>query len=129
SLHCMWLPAIGGLFVGRGGIVDPRVLGLGYDTIHELLRGEIIGPALLGSLIGKALVWSFALGSGTSGGVLAPLLMIGGALGAAFGKFIPIGYSGLWALIGMAAMMGGTMGSRVTAMSFALDFDSDLKVL
>ena len=128
-LHWMWWPAIGGLFVGIGGIVEPRVLGVGYDTIHELLRGEIIGPALLGILIGKSLVWSFALGSGTSGGVLAPLLMIGGALGAAFAKFIPFGDSGLWALIGMAAMMGGTMRSPLTAMIFALELTQDLNLL
>src|SRR5499433_2553799 len=128
-LHWMWWPAIGGLFVGIGGIVEPRVLGIGYDTIHELLRGEIIGPALLGILIGKSLVWSFALGSGTSGGVLAPLLMIGGALGAAFAKFIPFGDSGLWALIGMAAMMGGTMRSPLTAMIFALELTQDLNLL
>ena len=82
-IHWMWWPAIGGLFVGIGGIIEPSVLGVGYDTIHELLRGEIVGPALLGILIGKSLVWSIALGSGTSGGVLAPLLMMGGALGAA----------------------------------------------
>ncbi len=93
-IHWMWWPAIGGLFVGIGGIVEPRVLGVGYDTIHELLRGEIVGPALLGILIAKSLVWSFALGSGTSGGVLAPLLMMGGALGAASARWIPLGDSG-----------------------------------
>src|SRR6185436_3911065 len=74
-IHWMWWPAIGGLFVGVGGLIEPSVLGVGYDKIHELLRGEMIGPALFGLLIGKALVWSIALGSGTSGGVLAPLLM------------------------------------------------------
>src|SRR6266545_1521692 len=81
-VHWMWWPAIGGLFVGIGGLIDPRVLGVGYDTIHSLLRGEIIGAGLAGLLIGKSLIWSIALGSGTSGGVLAPLLMMGGALGA-----------------------------------------------
>src|SRR5262249_4301532 len=129
SLHCMWLPAIGGLFVGIGGIVEPRVLGVGYDTIHELLQGQVFGPALLGILIGKSLVWSFALGSGTSGGVLAPLLMIGGALGAALARFIPLGDSGTWALIGMAAMMAGTMRSPLTSMIFALELTQDLNLL
>ena len=128
-IHWMWWPAIGGLFVGIGGIVEPRVLGVGYDTIHELLRGEIVGPALLGILIAKALVWSFALGSGTSGGVLAPLLMMGGALGAASARWIPLGDSGMWALIGMAAMMGGTMRSPLTAMIFALELTQDLNLL
>jgi len=128
-IHWMWWPAIGGLFVGIGGIVEPRVLGVGYDTIHELLRGEIVGPALLGILIAKSLVWSFALGSGTSGGVLAPLLMMGGALGAASARWIPLGDSGMWALIGMAAMMGGTMRSPLTAMIFALELTQDLNLL
>jgi H+/Cl- antiporter ClcA len=128
-IHWMWWPAIGGLCVGIAGVVDPNVLGVGYDTIHELLRGNILGAALLGLLIGKALVWAIALGSGTSGGVLAPLLMIGGALGAAVARFIPLGDRGLWALIGMAAMMGGTMRSPLTAMIFALELTQDLNLL
>ena len=128
-IHWMWWPAIGGLCVGIGGLIEPHVLGVGYDTIHELLRGRIVGGALLGILIGKAVVWSLALGSGTSGGVLAPLLMIGGALGAVLARFIPIGDTGLWALIGMAAMMGGTMRAPLTAIIFALEVTQDLNVL
>ena len=128
-IHWMWWPAIGGLCIGIGGLIEPRVLGVGYDTIHALLRGEVVGPALLGILIGKSLVWSIALGSGTSGGVLAPLLMMGGALGAAAARFIPLGNSGLWALIGMAAMMGGTMRSPLTAMIFTLELTQDLNLL
>ena len=127
--HWMWWPAIGGLCVGIGGLIEPSVLGVGYETIYQLLRGNIIGPALLGILIGKSLVWSIALGSGTSGGVLAPLLMMGGALGAALAQFIPLGDSGLWALIGMAAMMGGTMRSPLTAMIFTLELTQDLNLL
>jgi H+/Cl- antiporter ClcA/CBS domain-containing protein len=127
-VHWMWWPAIGGLCIGIGGIFEPRVLGVGYDTIHELLRGEILGPVLLGILIGKSLVWSIALGSGTSGGVLAPLLMMGGALGAALARWIPLGDRGLWAIIGMAAMMGGTMRSPLTATVFALELTQDLNL-
>lgn len=128
-LHWMWWPAIGGLFVGIGGWLDPRVLGVGYDTIHSLLRGEMIGAAVIGLLIGKALVWSISLGSGTSGGVLAPLLIMGGALGAIEARWIPIGDAGLWAMICMAAMMGGTMRSPLTAMIFTLELTHDLDVL
>ena len=128
-VHWMWWPAIGGLCIGVGGIIEPRVLGVGYDTIRELLRGEIVGPALLGILIGKSLVWSIALGSGTSGGVLAPLLMMGGALGAGAATLIPLGDHGLWATIGMAAMMGGTMRSPLTAMIFTLELTQDLNLL
>jgi H+/Cl- antiporter ClcA/CBS domain-containing protein len=128
-IHWMWWPAIGGLCVGIGGIFAPSVLGVGYDTIHALLRGEIVGPALLGLLIGKALVWSIALGSGTSGGVLAPLLMMGGALGALVAPFIPLGDGGLWALLSMAAMMGGTMRSPLTAMIFTVELTQDFNLL
>jgi chloride channel protein, CIC family len=127
-LHWMWWPAIGGLFVGLGGYLDPRVLGVGYETIHALLRGEIIGAAVMGLLIGKALVWSIALGSGTSGGVLAPLLIMGGALGAFEAHFIPVGDAGLWAIVGMAAMMGGTMRSPLTAMVFTLELTQDFNL-
>jgi H+/Cl- antiporter ClcA len=128
-IHWMWWPAIGGLFVGLGGYYDPRVLGVGYETIHALLRGEIIGAAVVGLLIGKSLVWSIALGSGTSGGVLAPLLIMGGALGAAEAHFIPVGDVGLWAIIGMAAMMGGTMRSPLTSMIFTLELTRDFNLL
>ncbi|HYK91023.1 MAG TPA: chloride channel protein [Acidobacteriota bacterium] len=128
-IHWMWWPAIGGLIVGLGGLVNPRVLGVGYDTIHALLRGEVFGPALIGLLIGKAVVWSVALGSGTSGGVLAPLLIMGGALGAFEANFIPTGDVGLWAMISMAAMMGGTMRSPLTSIVFTLELTHDLNIL
>lgn len=128
-IHWMWWPAIGGLFVGIGGWLDPRVLGVGYDTIHALLRGELVGAVVIGLLIGKAVVWSISLGSGTSGGVLAPLLIIGGALGAIEGRFISLGDPGMWAMISMAAMMGGTMRSPLTSMIFTLELTHDLNLL
>src|SRR5690349_13860996 len=89
---------------GCGG--RPRVRGVGYGLIHGLLRGEILGAALVGLVIAKTVVWAVALGSGTSGGVLAPLLIIGGALGALCGQWAPGHDAGLWAAVGMAAMMG-----------------------
>jgi len=128
-VHWMWWPAIGALFVGLGGWFDPRVLGVGYELIHGLLRGEFLGMALLSVLILKALVWSISLGSGTSGGVLAPLLIIGGALGAFVGLWLPVGDIGLWAMIAMAAMMGGTMRSPLTGMFFLLELTHDLNAL
>ena len=128
-IHWMWWPAIGGLFVGVGGWLDPRVLGVGYDTIHALLRGELVGAMVIGLLIGKAVVWSVSLGSGTSGGVLAPLLIMGGALGAIEGRFITLGDPGLWAMISMAAMMGGAMRSPLTSMIFTLELTHDLNIL
>jgi CIC family chloride channel protein len=128
-LHWMWWPLIGGLFVGIGGLIDPRVLGVGYDTIHALLLGSLAGAALLSLLIVKAVVWSLALGSGTSGGVLAPLLILGGALGAVEAHFIPLADAGVWAMISMAAMMGGTMRSPLTAMIFTLELTHDMNML
>jgi H+/Cl- antiporter ClcA len=128
-IHWMWWPAIGGLFVGIGGYLDPRVLGVGYETIHTLLRGELIGPLVAGLLIGKALVWAISLGSGTSGGVLAPLLIMGGALGAIEAHWMPMGDAGLWATLSMAAIMGGTMRSPLTAMIFTLELTHDLNLL
>ena len=128
-IHWMWWPAIGAVFVGVGGWIDPRVLGVGYELIHGMLRGEILGAALIGLMIGKAVVWSVALGSGTSGGVLAPLLIIGGALGAGLGQLIPVGDVGLWAMVGMAAIMGGTMRSPLTGMFFMLELTHDFNAL
>lgn len=128
-IHWMWWPAIGGLFVGIGGYFEPRVLGVGYELIHQLLNGQMLGLLVLGLLVGKALVWSVALGSGTSGGVLAPLLIIGGALGAFIAPWIPVGDTALWSAIGMSAVMGGTMRAPLTAMIFALELTHDINIL
>src|SRR5436189_271164 len=93
-IHWMWWPALGGLVVGIGGLFYPRALGVGYDVIRDLLNARLIGIFLLGLLITKALIWAIALGSGTSGGVLAPLMLMGGALGALGGRWRPAGETG-----------------------------------
>src|SRR6185295_6300307 len=85
--------------------------------------------ALFGLLLFKALAWAVALGSGTSGGVLAPLLILGGTLGAIEAQWIPAGDVGLWALVSMAAMMSGTMRAPFTAVVFALELTHDLNAL
>lgn len=128
-LHWMFWPALGGVAVGVGGLIDPRVLGVGYETIHGLIRGELLGASVIGLLVAKALVWSIALGSGTSGGVLAPLLMMGGAIGAMLGERFGPADPGLWAMVGMAAIMGGTMRSPLTGMIFLLELTHDLNAL
>jgi H+/Cl- antiporter ClcA/CBS domain-containing protein len=128
-LHWMWWPAIGAVVVGVGGLIEPRVLGVGYDSIHALLRGEMIGLAVGGFMFAKAVVWAISLGSGTSGGVLAPLLIMGGTLGAAVAGWIPGRDAGLWATVGMAAMMGGTMRSPLTAMVFTVELTHDFNLL
>ncbi len=128
-LHWMWWPAIGALVVGVVGCFDPRVFGVGYETIHALMQGALVGSALVWLLLAKGFVWSIALGSGTSGGVLAPLLIIGGALGALLGSWLPGGDPGLYAMVGMSAMMGGTMRSPLTATIFVLELTHDFSAL
>jgi CIC family chloride channel protein len=119
--HWMWWPALGGLVIGLGGLVEPRALGVGYDVIDELLRGQATLALIIGILVVKTLIWSISLGSGTSGGVLAPTFMIGAALGAlvgmAFGSMSP----GFWALLGLAAVLGGVMRSPLTGVVFSLE--------
>jgi chloride channel protein, CIC family len=127
--HYMWWPVIGGLVVGVGGLLYPRALGVGYDTIADLLNGRLVGGALFGLMMTKAVIWAVALGSGTSGGVLAPLLIMGGALGALEAHWIRLGDPALWAMISMAAIMGGTMRSPLTAVAFMLELTDDILVL
>ena len=126
--HWMWWPALGGIAVGLGGLLYPRALGVGYDTAHDLLAGRLLGAALLGLLITKALIWSISLGSGTSGGVLAPLLIMGGSLGALEASWTH-GDPGLAAAISMGAMLGGTMRSPFTATVFMLELTHDVGLL
>jgi len=128
-IHWMWWPAIGGLAVGIGGYIDPSVLGVGYDNIRELLHGglDVFAVALL--LVDKAAIWLIALSSGTSGGVLAPLLIMGGALGALESHIMPFGGEGFWALLGMAAILGGTMRAPLTASLFAVELTGDIHML
>ncbi len=128
-IHWMWWPLLGGAVIGLGGLLYPRALGVGYDTIHDLLTGQLVGIALLGLMVTKAVIWAVALGSGTSGGVLAPLLIMGGALGALEAHWIPSGDPGLWAALSMGAMMGGTMRSPFTAVAFMVELTHDVNVL
>ena len=128
-IHWMWWPAIGGVVVGVGGLIEPHALGVGYDNISRLLAGGIGADAITRLLVVKAVIWAVALGSGTSGGVLAPLLIMGGALGALAGLVLPGVGPGDWALIGMAAMMGGTMRAPLTATMFAVELTGSSEFL
>ncbi len=127
--HWMWWPAMGGLVIGIGGLIQPHALGVGYDNIEHLLRGDYVVTAVLSLLIVKGLIWSIALGSGTSGGVLAPLLIMGGGMGAIASTFIPGGDKALWPLLGMTAVLGGTMRSPLTGILFALELTGDFQCL
>ena len=129
KLHWMWWPSIGGLVVGFGGLIDPRALGVGYPDIAQMLAGSLAGFSALRLMAVKSVIWSVALGSGTSGGVLAPLLIIGGGLGAVLAPWLPAAAPGFWAVLGMAAMMGGTMRAPLTATLFAVELTGNHHVL
>ncbi|MBN9257225.1 MULTISPECIES: chloride channel protein [unclassified Mesorhizobium] len=128
-IHWMWWPMIGGLVVGLGGLIEPRALGVGYDNIADMLDGRTLAAAALLLLVVKATIWSVALGSGTSGGVLAPLLIMGGAMGAVLAGVLPAADPGFWALLAMAATMGGTMRAPLTATFFATELTGNTHVL
>jgi H+/Cl- antiporter ClcA/CBS domain-containing protein len=120
-LHWMWWPAIGGLIIGAGGLIVPQALGVGYDIIQAELDGSIGLHLVIGILVVKTAIWSLSLGSGTSGGVLAPVFMIGGALGALEAHlFVDVG-PGFWALVALSGVIGGVMRSPLTGVIFALE--------
>ncbi len=127
-IHWMWWPAIGGLAIGLGGLIFPQALGVGYDTIGNLLQGHVTTAVILGVLLVKWFIWAVSLGSGTSGGVLAPLLMMGGALGGLETMFLPNEGAGFWPLISMGAILGGTMRSPFTSIIFAFELTHDANV-
>jgi H+/Cl- antiporter ClcA len=120
-IHWMWWPAIGGLIIGLGGLIVPQALGVGYNVIEAELNGTIALHVIIGILIVKTLIWSLSLGSGTSGGVLAPMLMIGGALGGLEAQVFPHVAAGFWPLVGLAGVLGGVMRSPLTGVVFALE--------
>jgi len=126
-VHWMWWPAIGGLFVGAIGIFAPRTLGVGYDNIDDLVSGKMIGAAALLLCLFKFLSWSISLGSGTSGGTLAPLFTIGGACGVAIGGIASRALPHLridvriCALVGMAAIFAGASRALLASVVFAFE--------
>jgi CIC family chloride channel protein len=128
-LHWSWWPAIGGIVVGVGGLIDPRALGVGYGTIGAELAGRLALTTLLVLLVVKLVIWAIALGSNTSGGILAPLLMLGAAVGGVLGHLLPGASDGTWALLGMAAAMAGVMRSPFTSIVFALELTHDVSAL
>jgi len=127
-IHWMWWPMIGGLAIGLGGMIFPQALGVGYDTIGALLQGAVTTKVILGVLLVKWFIWAVSLGSGTSGGVLAPLLMMGGALGGLEAMFLPHEGAGFWPLVSMGAILGGTMRSPFTSIVFAFELTHDANV-
>ncbi len=128
-IHWMWWPILGGVVVGVGGYIEPQALSVGYTNIAEMLHGQVLPVAAVLLLVVKAIIWAVALGSGTSGGVLAPLLIMGGAMGTVLAGLLHIPHIELWAMLGMAATMGGTMRSPLTATFFAVELTGNTHML
>lgn len=126
-IHWMWWPAIGGVAVGVIGLVSPASLGVGYSNITDLLGGKLIGGALVILTFAKLVSWLIALGSGTSGGTLAPLFTIGGGMGALIGVGLQTYFPSLGtdvrlcALVGMASMFTGASRALLTSVIFAFE--------
>jgi len=128
-IHWVWWPAIGGLIIGIGGLIEPRALGVGYETISAELAGKLAASALLSIFLVKLTIWALALGSGTSGGILAPILMLGAAAGGLMAPILPNGAVGAWSLLGMAAVLAGVTRSPFTAIVFALELTHNIDLL
>jgi Chloride channel protein EriC len=124
-LHWMWWPALAGVVIGVGGYIEPRALGVGYDVIDDLLHQNVLMQVAVGLLVVKAIMWVVALGSGTSGGVLAPLLMLGAGLGVVLSRILPGADPMLWPLVCMTATLGGTLGAPLTAIVFGFELTHD----
>ena len=126
-VHWMWWPALGGIAVGVVGYFAPRTLGVGYTNIEGLVAGTITGKVVLFLCLMKFFSWSISLGSGTSGGTLAPLFTIGGATGVALGELIAHQWPGsgidprICALVGMAAMFAGASRALLASVVFAFE--------
>ncbi|MCC6885450.1 MAG: chloride channel protein [Ignavibacteria bacterium] len=126
-VHWAWWPAIGSLAVGMIGYYQPRTLGVGYNNITDILSGSLSVHLMISLCVLKFLSWAVSLGSGTSGGTLAPLLTIGGSVGALSGYlglnwFPDAGISiPLSALVGMSAMFAGASRAFLTSIVFALE--------
>ncbi|MGN6342916.1 MAG: chloride channel protein [Ginsengibacter sp.] len=120
-IHWMWWPLIGGFIVGVGGMIEPHALGVGYDTIADELAGNLAVTTLVSIFVVKLIIWAVALGSGTSGGILAPILIMGAALGGLLGMIFPGKIPSEWALLGMAGALAGVMRSPFTSIVFPIE--------
>ncbi|MGB7284542.1 MAG: chloride channel protein [Candidatus Acidiferrum sp.] len=126
-IHWMWWPAIGAVAVGVVGYFAPHTMGVGYDNIENIIGGSIVGKALIFLFVLKFVSWAISLGSGTSGGTLAPLFTIGGGLGSVLGASALSLFPGLGldvrvaALVGMAAMFAGASRALLASVIFAFE--------
>ena len=126
-IHWAWWPAIGAVFLGAIGYVQPRVLGIGYENITAIINGEMLGTTLAVFVVAKLLAWAIYLGSGTSGGTLAPLFTIGGGLGALLGSGLAAVVPSanvdprIAALVGMTAIFAGASHALLAAIVFTFE--------
>jgi CIC family chloride channel protein len=131
SLDEMWWPALGGLVLGVCGYLMPRVLGVGYDTITEILNGHFALGLLVALFLLKSVAFLVSLGSGTSGGLLAPTFMVGASLGGAFALAVNAVFPGAhldpgaYALVGMAAVFASAARATFTLFVFAFEITRD----
>ncbi len=134
-VHWMWWPAIGGIAVGLIGVYAPSTMGVGYENITQMLSGNITMQVVVSLCLLKFISWAIALGSGTSGGTLAPLLTIGGATGILIGSVMIYLFPScgitlpLAALTGMAAMFAGASRALLTSIIFSLETTSQANAL
>jgi H+/Cl- antiporter ClcA len=126
-LHWMWWPAIGAVAVGVCGVIAPHSMGVGYDNIEHIVSGDLAGRAMVVLVFWKLVSWSISLGSGTSGGTLAPLFTIGGGLGSgltALGALLlpSVGLDiRIGALVGMASIFAGASRALLASVVFAFE--------
>lgn len=134
-VHWMWWPAIGGLVVGLVGLAAPATMGVGYENIDRILSGRFVGSALAAFCALKFISWSIALGSGTSGGTLAPIFTIGGGLGVLAGQAMQVLVPAagidlrMAGLIGMAATFAGASRALFASVVFALEITGQFDCL
>ena len=126
-IHWMWWPILGAIVVGVIGLLDQRTLGVGYVNIENIIGGQLAGRALLMLIVLKFISWSVYLGSGTSGGTLAPLFTVGGGIGALLGGVATAVAPGLGvdihvaALVGMASIFAGASHALLASIVFAFE--------
>jgi CIC family chloride channel protein len=127
--------AVGGAIIGGIGLFYPHIFGVGYETISQVLRGEMVGTILIALLVAKVLTTSLTIGSGGSGGIFAPSPLLGAAPGGLFGHFAQILFPqitaspGAYAIVGMGAVVAGTTRAPITAMLIIFEMTADYRII
>jgi len=131
-----WLrPACGGLVVGAIAVFVPRVMGVGYETVDEMLRGNLDVSVVAGLLLAKLVATSITIGSGGSGGVFAPSLYLGATTGALLGAAVHAWFpastasSGAYALVGMGAVVAATSHTPISAILILFEITQRIEII